>query len=84
MKIANTVYLLNQHLAGINKKDGFPTVRLGTMIHHVRKNKSIHSSYKALRDGCHPDERMLWKHAEVIGGVSKSVIDRGIITTGVN
>lgn len=71
-KIAITVDAYNKRIAAINTQKGFPTIRLGNGIHSVRKNGSVNTTYKKLRDGCHPSGEMLKTNVQaIIKGVRK-------------
>lgn len=65
--LEETVDIFNQYVNAYNLSFGLPTIRTGNKIHHTRRNGSIASSYFSLRDGCHPDEDMLYQNAIDIG-----------------
>lgn len=66
IKVDQTVDILNRELAKVNNQWRQPTIRLSNGIHHRRKNGSICTSYRLLRDGCHPGRELLRDHAEMI------------------
>lgn len=75
-KIALTIDLFNNTIAGINAQHGMPTIRLGNVVHHVRPHSPITSSYKMLRDGCHPGDRLRLLQAIATGRTCKRILNR--------